>query len=62
MFNVGLQSKWSKKKLLKLSGAVIDDRSCSETSVTANLPQLNDPTMITLGTMVMDMLIQQYSQ
>jgi hypothetical protein len=28
---------------------VIDDQNCSETSVTGNLPQLNDPTMISLG-------------
>ena len=30
--------------------------------VTANLPQLNDPKMISLGTIVMVMLIQQYCQ
>jgi hypothetical protein len=34
----------------------------SSFGVTANLPQLNDPTMISLGTMVMVMLLQQYSQ
>jgi hypothetical protein len=30
--------------------------------VTANLPQLNDPTMISVGTMLMVMLLLQYSQ
>jgi hypothetical protein len=30
--------------------------------VTVNLPQLNDRTMISLGTMVMVMSTQQYSQ
>ena len=41
---------------------VIDDQNCSETSVTSNLPQLNDPTMISLGTLVMVMMLLQYSQ
>jgi hypothetical protein len=41
---------------------VIDDRDCSETSVTGNIPQLNDPTMINVGTKVMVMLLLQYSQ
>ncbi len=31
-------------------------------SVTGNLPQLNDPTMISVGTKVMVMLLLQYSQ
>ena len=31
-------------------------------NVTANLPQLNDLTTISLGTIVMVMLMQQYSQ
>ena len=30
--------------------------------VTGNLPQLNDPTMISVGTQVMVMLLLQYSQ
>jgi hypothetical protein len=37
-------------------------KNCSETSVTGNLPQLNDPTMISLGTLVMVMMLLQYSQ
>ena len=31
-------------------------------TVTGNLPQLNDPTMISVGTVVMVMLLLQYSQ
>ena len=31
-------------------------------NVTGNLPQLNDPTMIIVGTKVMVMLLLQYSQ
>ena len=49
-------------ELLIRKRTFIDDRNSSETSVTGNLPQLNDLTMISVGTKVMVMLLLQYSQ
>ena len=40
----------------------IIEKTCSETSITVNLPRLNDRTIISLGTIVTVMLIQQYNQ
>ena len=69
MFDVGLKKTNLIKKKMNLElrtidqkRTVIDDGNCSETSVTANLPQLNDPTMTSLGTKVMVVLLLQYSQ
>jgi hypothetical protein len=72
MFDVGSKRSQKEEKILNLrtenlcklqiKRTVIDDQNCSETSVTGNLPQLNDPTMISVGTMVMVMVLLQYSQ
>ena len=42
--------------------AVIDDRKLLRNQCSRHLPQLNDRSMISLGTMGMVMPIQQYSQ